>query len=477
MSKKDEWAQYTEMGQKWLRGEIIITEWQGKKLNPKQIEYINSKKRYVLASGGMRSGKTFAFMVKLVLLSLFFPKNKILLGRQTRSNLERTTLRDFFEVCPPGVYDYKVKEGLIIFGNGSEIITMGLESAASGSDTEGAEQRIKGMNLGGAFIDQAEEVEQSIFEHLTSRMSNTNAGIQQIYLTANPANYWALDYFKINPRPNTDLVEMSMVDNKDNLPPGYLEDQLLRGPLYVKRFVYGDWSIDNLSDKTVFGDDYIRDQQTLLKEPIREVDGVKIYEEPKPNAHYQIGVDTSEGATDPCAIVGVNKDTGELAFYYSAFVPVEKQVSVSVEFGYRYNNALIVPEAAGTSGGAYINELKKKYNNIYTRKTYDKRDDKEMEKLGFNTNFATKTMLIEHFRKLTERFFPKIRAKKILDEFKTFVYTDEAKKKGAGAQSSFHDDLVMALLLAFWEVQASAQVQEENQEEWQEYGLYKTEYR
>lgn len=471
----DYWKDWEELGQKWLKGEILITEWNGKKLNPKQIEYVNCKDRYVLASGGMRSGKTFAFMVKLILLALFFPHNKILLGRQTRSNLERTTLRDFFEICPKGIYDYKVKEGLIVFGNGSEIVTMGLESAASGSDTEGAEQRIKGLNLGAAFIDQLEETEQSIFEHLTSRMSNTNAGIQQIYMTTNPANFWALDYFKINPRPNTKLFEMSMVDNKANLPEGYLEDQLQRGELYVKRFVYGDWSIDNLSDKTVFKEEFIRDQSLLMKTQIRETNGVLFYEEPNPEHQYQIGVDTSEASVDPCAIVVINKNTGNLAARYSAFVNVEKQVEMAIELGYRFNKALIVPEVAGTSGGAFISELKKKYPNIYTRKTYDKREDKEIEKLGFHTNYQTKTMLIEHFKKLIEAFYPKIFDRKILDEFKVFTYSDEAKKKGAGAQSGFHDDLIMATLLAYWDV-PPVKYESTPSMEWDSYGLYQTRY-
>ena len=46
---------------------------------------------------------------------------------------------------------------------------------------------------------------------------------------------------------------------------------------------------------------------------------------------------------------------------------------------------------------------------------------------------------------------PRIYSRETVEEFKTFVYTDNAKKKGAGAQEGFHDDRIMATLLAAWD--------------------------
>src|SRR5690348_5561465 len=94
---------YEEMGRKWLAGSDI-TEFNGKKLNPKQIEFINSKSRYTLFCGGFAAGKTTPFIMKMWLLCMFFPGNRILLGRKTRQDIERATLPDILDVFPQGSY-------------------------------------------------------------------------------------------------------------------------------------------------------------------------------------------------------------------------------------------------------------------------------------------------------------------------------------------------------------------------------------
>ena len=467
---------YEELGEKWLRGEIKIGEFNGYKLNPKQIEYVNAKERYVLSSGGMRSGKTLAFIIKLILLALFFPKNVILLGRDTRANLEKTTLRDFFDVCPKDLYEYKVGAGIIQFHNDSQIIIRGLQASASGSDIAGAEQEIKGMNLGQAFIDQVEEIDERIFNALTSRLSNRNGGIQQINMTTNPANFWGYDYFKAHPRPNTKLIEMSMLDNKGNLPPGYLEDQLQREPGYVEKYVYGKWDLSSMVAGSVFEQTFISEQDALVIDPISTKDDIHIFHTPIPGHEYQIGVDPSEGAVDPCAIVVVDKSNEDDVATFNEFVPVDKQVDVTVELGWRYNQAFVVPEINNTSGGAFLTEFKKKYNRIYERKTYQKWDDKNTSKLGFQTNHATKAMLIEHFRTALRERFPKLRDKRIAHELKTFAYTDEAKKKGAGAQAGFHDDLVMATMMAYWEVTPTKFYENKRKKVEEAFSLYSENY-
>lgn len=443
---------YEDLGKRWLADEVEIEEFGKYKLNDKQKAFVNSKSRELIISGGFRSGKTIALIIKMYLLCMFFPNNRLLLGRKTRSDLESATLPAVFDVFPEGTYKYRPGPGIIDFPNGSQILLYALDTAASGDDTKKSAQKIKGLDLGGAFIDQLEEVEYLMYEQLSPRLSR-NVPFHQIASTTNPANFWAMDYFKLNPRPGTQCLETGMIDNKDNLPDGFIESQLTKPALWVRRFVYGEWTPDVLVDGAVFSSEYIDRQKLMVKQPIKVIDGLNIYEEPK-IVDYQIGIDPSIGSTDPCAIVVVNKESGEVAATYSAFVPTNVITEKAVQLAMMYSlekKPLIVPEATGI-GQALVESLKLVYDNIYEREVFNQREQKNTKKLGFYTNYATKSQLVEATKELFHKGFPKLRDAKLVDELKTFVYTDEASEKGAGAQSGYHDDRIMAMMLAYWNI-------------------------
>lgn len=447
-------AHYEALGKRWVAGEVDIEDFNGLVFNEKQKEFVNSRERFTLVCGGFASGKTTGFIVKLYLLSMFFPGNRILLGRKSRQDVERATLPDIFDIFPEGTYEHKVGPGKIVFPNGSEIIFFGLDALQSGAgqDIKKAEQAIKSLNLGAVFIDQLEEIEEKVFTALTGRLRR-NVPFQQMNFTTNPANFWAYDYFKANPRPGTKLIETSMLDNKQNLAPAFIEDQLQKPALYVKRYVYGEWSPDSMVEGGVFAAEYIKEQAFYTKAPLRVIDGIQVFVEPLTH-DYQIGVDPSVGATDPCSIVVVDREVGDVVASYSAFVPtnviVEKTVQLAMLYS-QFKKPLVVPESTGV-GQALVEELKKVYERIYEREVFNQRERKTSKKLGFYTNFATKTQLIEHMKELFHRKFPKIRDAKVVEEMKTFIYTDTAQEKGAGAQTGYHDDRIMATMLAYWNI-------------------------
>jgi len=108
----------------------------------------------------------------------------------------------------------------------------------------------------------------------------------------------------------------------------------------------------------------------------------------------------------------------------------------------------MVPEM-NSMGAALLDKLDDLgYTNIYRRKEYDRVLKKQLKKLGFRTTASSKMLLISHFEELCRLREPRIYSKETWEELKTFVYTDVAKKKGAGGQQGFHDDKVMATLLA-----------------------------
>lgn len=497
---------YEQMGKDWLDGKITIKQFGEYKLNPKQIAYVNAKERSVLASGGMASGKTLAFIVKFILLSQFFPGSHFLIGRKTKENAQETFMKDFMDVCPSGMYTHQKGYGKIVFTNGSEAEFWGLDALQSGATTDikKAEQKLKSHNYSFIFCDQLEEQEQKVFDALHSRMrrrmcvhdanqmvvhrdKDNNAiyevcqacgkyTFNQFCATTNPANYWAYDWFKVHPRANTFLIESGMMDNAAHLPQSSIEDALAKPEIYKLRYVYGIWSPDSMVEGGVFYDEWIKNQSMFIREPLRALNGIKIFEEPG-KEEYQVGIDPSLGVTDPCAIVCISKRTGRLVASYSAYVPTNVIAEKAVQIALLYSRVappLLIPEATGV-GQALIEALRPIYDYIYIRETAGRvHDGVKTQKLGFYTNFANKALLIENMKTLFQANFPKLSDHALVEELKTFIYTNTALEQGAGAQNSYHDDLIMAMMLAYWDVPAQYVSEIDMRQE--DFSLYNTQY-
>ncbi len=476
-------APYEQMGKDWLDGKIQIKEFNGIRLNPKQVAYINSKSRSLLACGGMASGKTLAFVIKVILLSQFFPGVPILIGRKTQGNAEDTFMKDFAQVCPPEMYQHQKGAHKIRFSNSSTVEFWGLDALQSGASTDikKAEQKLKSHNFGFEFVDQLEEIEMKVFDGLQSRMrwrscnhSAENMTVHrdpqqnpvyescnlchkytfnQFCATMNPANHWSYDWFKVNPRPNTFLIETSTLDNKAHLTEQFIQGELAKPEAYKLKFFYGQWDDKSMVEGGVFAEEHILNQRALIKAPIRTSGGIRIFEEPQ-NEEYQIGVDPSLGATDPCNITCISKTTGKVVATYTAYVPTNVIAEKAVQLALMYSlkeKPLIVPEATGV-GQALVEALKPIYEEIYVREVYAAIQDKKSSKLGFYTTHATKTQLIENMKELFSKGFPKVYDEDTVNELNKFIYTDSAQEKGAGAQQGYHDDRVMGMLLAYWNV-------------------------
>jgi len=468
--------EYKQAGQQWMNGNQI-SEWtlKGKniKLYKAQIEFLNSKKRYSLYSGGFGAGKSLTLLMKMVFFCLFFPRNEVLLGRKTLQDLERTTLPALWDLMPSAWYQHRVKEGIIKFFNGSRIILFGLDALQSGGqkDIKKAQQKIKSLNLGAYFIDQLEEIDKDVFEALNARLRRTEVPIRQGNMTCNPANFWAYDYFKVNPRKRKDicLIEGSMLDNRENLPVDYIEDQLNHDENYVKRFVQGIWTPDIFLKSVVFGEEYIRRFEMLKKPSIANEEGFEIYEQPDKNKTYQIGIDPSEGSVDPSAVAVVSSDGRKVA-KFSEFITIPGLIEKTKFIYYKYciqgKRPLLVPEV-NASGIALLEGIKDL--NVYRRRVFEYREKREVEKLGWKTSYQSKQALISNFQNLLRSGFPKVYDKATIEEFKTFCWTDVARQSGAGAERGFHDDNVIATLLGFWTLKPKSRLtklQEELQVGW-----------
>lgn len=405
------------------------------------------KSDFCLNSGGYGSGKSLALYIKLILLAKCFPGNRILVGRKTMADIDRAVLPDLFELMPTTWYEHRVKDGLINFPNGSQIVLFGLDAMQSGgaADIKKAEQKLRSMNLGAWFVDQLEEVEERVITTLNSRLRRATVPFRQGNATTNPANYWAYDYYVANPRNGYTLYEASMLFNP-NLPGDYIVKQLNMDEDYRKRFVFGTWTTDVLLKGSVFAKEHIKFLETMRLQPVME-EGCEIYEQPKPGLEYRMGVDPSEGVVDPSSISVVSSEGRKVA-KFNGMVPIQGLADKVKFLYYKYKKPLIIPEA-NSSGTALIREIRDL--RIYRRKQLEYKTDIETEKLGFRMSWESKSQLINHFQGLLRKHIPKIHDKKTIEEMYVFMWANEATHQGAGAAPGFHDDDVISTMLAFWD--------------------------
>lgn len=458
MTKNELTKQFKKLGEDWLKGSDL-EEWSfgGKtySLLLKQKEFVNERgKTFICASGGLASGKSLALLVKVLMLSMFFPNNSILLGRRYLADLLKSTLTELLDLVPYSYYVFNKKDNIITFFNGSKILLFSLDSLTEGSqeDKKKALASIRGLNLGCFAIEELHQISYSVFNALCSRLRRSEVPIRQGLATTNPSSFWGFEFFKLNKEKRKDiqLIEMSMLDNP-YIPKSYIEQQVAHDENYIRRFVKGEWSLDLLLKNNVFDTEHINFLSAMVKPPFKVLEGVKIWENPLPAQDYYIGVDTGEGKIDESAIAVVSS-SGELVADFHDKIPIPQLID-KVRFTYDYfskggSKPLIVPETSGIGMALLmgISDLRIYHREVFDRDTWGKQ---ESDYLGFKTSAQSKEALISNFKDLLRKNQVKIYDLDVLEQMKTFVYREN---KQPTAEKGYHDDLLMAVFLGFFKV-------------------------
>lgn len=416
-------------------------------LSLKQHKFVKDEHRYALYSGGFGAGKTLALELKILYLALKYPKNTILVGRQHYQDLRDTVQKEFFELCPEQyIANYVKSERKAVLTNGSEILFRHLDKVS--------EKEIRSLNLGAFAIDQMEDVAEPVYLALKGRLRKSDTS-QQGFGTSNPAPSWIFREFKQQSKPENLLIETSTLENP-HLSQAYIEDLLKYPEYWKKQFVYGEWDTAIMGDRNVYHLQ-ITDAQfpnIILPENAKKLDDIRVYkDEFKPDDFLQMGVDISEGIGGDASVISiVNSKTGEeVAFWQGQLAPdilVEKALRIIKYFNAKTKRPLwLVPEVNGL-GIAFLTHIKKFYSHLYRREVFLKQSRERKEVLGWKTSTSTKPLLINNHVDLLRNGHLVIHTPEILEQMKTFVYTDDAKKSGMGADPGFHDDAVIGHALA-----------------------------
>lgn len=126
-------------------------------------------KRNIALNGGFGSGKSYVVCQKLIALLLKFPGYRVAIGRYSATDLKRTTMQTFEKICPKELYDpaYGGKRvdapiPYIDFVNGSRVYWLHFD--------QHTETSLRSLEINSAFIDQAEEVQESTYIELDNRI-------------------------------------------------------------------------------------------------------------------------------------------------------------------------------------------------------------------------------------------------------------------------------------------------------------------
>lgn len=213
-------------------------------MTEKQIEFLKSKKRYVINSGAVGSGKSYALAWKAFLFCITYPGCLYLVATQSYKQLEETAKRILFEI----IYEYENKYGIhiiqkydktynsIVLYNSTKILFRAFSNAQSHID-------VKSLTLDGCAIDELTDIDAEAIRMLRTRLRGTKAAYQQFAGATNPDSFTNYVYKAFINVIDPDIeVIYSTTNENPYLPKEYLKDlhSNFTGQFY-ERYILGKW--------------------------------------------------------------------------------------------------------------------------------------------------------------------------------------------------------------------------------------------
>ena len=121
--------------------------------NAVQRQFYYATARNQCFSGGFNNGKTYSGCFKAFTLLSTFTNYRMVMARQVRADLMRTTYQTFFKICPQDFIEANnQQEGFTVLKNRSMIYWMHLDKVDENS--------LRGLEANSILVDQAEETEE-----------------------------------------------------------------------------------------------------------------------------------------------------------------------------------------------------------------------------------------------------------------------------------------------------------------------------
>jgi hypothetical protein len=178
-----------------------------------------------------------------------YPKSRWLFIRESLPTLKRTLLVTFNEFVQNGfgqyIQDFNQQTLTVNLTNGSQFIFM-----AEGYDTDKELNRFRGLEINGAFIDEANEIQEVTFDKIIERAGSwfhSKGCPTKIVMTANPTYNWLksrfYDKWEKNTLPEGVAYVPARIFDNPHIPAEYLENLKMLPRYQYEVFVEGNWNI------------------------------------------------------------------------------------------------------------------------------------------------------------------------------------------------------------------------------------------
>lgn len=272
---------------------------------PKQSLFINSAldpkgPKFVAYVGGIGSGKTLIGCITMLAMAIQHPGD-YLIARQFYPELRDTTYKTFKEICPPElIVEDRIADKIIKLrssGGVSTILFRPLEEP----------DKLRSLNLSGAYIDEASQVSEAAFMLLQGRLRGK--GLRKLILTSNPKGHdwiyrWFLKKDHIKDAAVKDQYSLIKAPSTENvhLPEGYISS------------IMATWSEEQVR-REIFGD-FDSFEGQIYNEFSREIHVVKAFKIPD-EWERVIGID--HGYRNPAAFIWAAVDYDANIWVYREF--------------------------------------------------------------------------------------------------------------------------------------------------------------
>lgn len=432
------------------------------RVNPK---IINSKyrhlikdytTRFIVLYGGAGSGKSF-FIAQRIIWKLLDCKmcNVLVVRAFANSNRDSTfaLLRQVINQWQLSKY-FKTNESdlrITCLLNNNSIVFKGLD------DTE----KLKSItfakgDLTDIWIEEASEIKEEDFNQLNIRLRGAGP-TKQMILSFNPVdiNSWLKAFTE---RKDVYVLKTTYKDNEflDEAYKQELEKFKETDPYYYNVYCLGEWGVygDSVFDKNKIAE-RLKNIPGAIKTGLFDEQGnfieaaegyITIYKDVEQGKPYVIGGDTAGEGSDYFIGQVLDNTTGEQVAVLRNQMDADLYASQMYYLGKYYNEALIGIEANYDSYPIKVLE-QKGYTKQFIREREDTFTGKIVKAYGFKTTNITRPVIISELVQIVREHTELFNDRGTLEEMLTFIRNEKGR---AEAKNGAHDDLVMAIAIAYY---------------------------
>ena len=161
------------------------------KLNPKQMDFFNSRTKFTCYGGAKGGGKSHAVIRMAIMYAMNYDGIRVLVIRAHYPELNQNLIEPMLALVPQEIAGYNGTTHVLRFYNGS-VIQFGHFSGLE------SELEYQGQSHDIIFMDEATQFSERTFRHLAGCLRGDNDFPKRFYLTCNPGgvgHFWVKRLF------------------------------------------------------------------------------------------------------------------------------------------------------------------------------------------------------------------------------------------------------------------------------------------